>query len=253
MMRLPALLLAGALAALATAAAADPIRLCTEGAYAPYNYMDEAGRPAGFDIDVGNAVCRQAQLDCTWVSNDWDTIIPNLQSDNYDAILAAMTITSERRQLIDFTQSYMPPDPSTFLAPADSKVNFDNLQAVRIGVQRNTPQSAYADANFADGNTIVGFDSIDDALDDLRSGKVDVLLADGGYVAETAAGSDGKLVAAGPLLPIGEGVGIGVRKGDDKLKDQFDAALTALKQDGTLEDLIRKWFPERGGGPFFGG
>jgi polar amino acid transport system substrate-binding protein len=245
------ILATAALLALTAGANAQSIRLGTEGAYAPFNFLDDSGKPAGYDIDVGNEVCKRAGLDCVWVTNDWDTIIPNLQAGNYDAILAGMSITDERRQTIDFTQNYFPPDPSTFLVPVNSTIDFDNIQGVRIGVQSNTIQAAYANANFTDGNTIVSFDTAEQALADLQAGNIDAILGDGSYVGDTVAGTNGTLKQAGPKIPIGEGVGIGLRKSDTDLKQKFNDALTAAKEDGTLDTLIEKWFPEMGQGPFF--
>ena len=97
------------------AMAQDVVRLGTEGAYPPWNFINDAGEIDGFERELGDALCRRADLDCTWVKNDWDSIIPNLVSGNYDAIIAGMSITDERDEVIDFTQNYTPPDPSSYL------------------------------------------------------------------------------------------------------------------------------------------
>ena len=92
----------------------------TEGAYHPYNYMDDSGELIGFEIDLGNELCQRAELKCTWVLNKWDTMIPNLQAGDLDTIMAGMSITGERDELIDFTEPYFPPSPSVYLALAGS-------------------------------------------------------------------------------------------------------------------------------------
>src|SRR5690606_3240261 len=113
------LLTAAALLALGTTAQAqETVRIATEGAYAPWNFLNDAGEPAGFEIDLGNAICEQASLSCEWVINDWDSIIPNLLAGNYDVIMAGMSITDERLETIDFSQNYFPPDPSKYVATA---------------------------------------------------------------------------------------------------------------------------------------
>ena len=81
----------------------------------PYNGIDDNGQFIGFEIDLGNELCKRANLDCAWVKNDWDSIIPNLKGGNYDTIIAGMSITEERMKEIDFTRPYTMPDPSTYV------------------------------------------------------------------------------------------------------------------------------------------
>ena len=108
---------AATLALTAGLAQAETIRMGTEGAYAPYNFIDDAtGEVTGFEIELGNELCTRAELDCTWVRNDWDSIIPNLVSSNYDTIMAGMNINEERKQVIQFTQAYTPAMPSAYAA-----------------------------------------------------------------------------------------------------------------------------------------
>ena len=95
---------------------ADVVRLATEGAYPPFNFVDDAGEVAGFEREVGDELCKRAALECSWSTNEWDSIIPNLQSGNFDVIIAGMSITDERKQVIDFTQNYYPPAASLLSA-----------------------------------------------------------------------------------------------------------------------------------------
>lgn len=235
---------------LATAALAQT-RLGTEGAYPPFNYVDDNGNVGGFDVEVGNEICKRAALDCVWVVNEWDSILPNLLAGNYDAILADLTITDERKQTIDFTQAYFPPDPSTYVSLATSKIDYTSLKGLRIGVQTGTVQAAWLDIILAKDNTILKYEVVDQELADLKAGNLDLVMAESSFITETVAGSGGTLKADGPPVPIGTGAGIGLRKGDDDLEKQFNDALTAMKADGTLDALIKKFFPERGNGPFF--
>jgi hypothetical protein len=117
MIHMKKLLLATALAGLAgTAMAQDVVRLGTEGAYPPYNFINDAGEVAGFERELGDELCKRAGLTCEWVVNAWDSIIPNLQSGNYDVIIAGMSITDEREEVLDFSQGYLPPTKSAYLA-----------------------------------------------------------------------------------------------------------------------------------------
>src|SRR5690606_37789225 len=108
-----AILTLAALAAFSTSASAQEVlRVGTEGAYAPWNFVNDAGELAGFEIDLANAICEQTGMTCEIVQNDWDSIIPNLVAGNYDTIMAGMSITEERLESINFTQDYFPVDPS---------------------------------------------------------------------------------------------------------------------------------------------
>jgi polar amino acid transport system substrate-binding protein len=235
-----------------TAVASAQTRLGSEGAYPPWNFVDDAGNLGGFDIDVGNEICKRAGLECVWVVNEWDTIIPNLQAGNYDAIFAGMSITEERKQTIDFTAEYMPAEPSTFVTLAGSTVDLENASGLKLGAQGATIQANWLDQNLKASNTILSYETPDQALADLQAGNLDAVLADKSYLAETVAGSSGALTLAGPEIPIGGGVAAGMRKADADLRAKFDDALTAMKADGTLDALITLYFPERQGGPFYG-
>ena len=101
-----------ALALTASLAMADTVRLGTEGAYPPYNFINDAGDVDGFERELGDELCARAELTCEWVTNEWDSIIPNLLSGNYDTIIAGMSITDEREEVVDFTQGYTRPSPS---------------------------------------------------------------------------------------------------------------------------------------------
>ncbi len=239
------ILVAAALAAMTISAHAAPVRIATEGAYPPYNFLDDSGKPAGFEIDLAMALCKQAALECEIVTNDWDSIIPNLQAGNYDAIMAGMSITEERLQSIDFSQNYMLPDPSRYVVSAGSTIDFAALSGARIGVQTATIQEGYAKANLAAGNTILGFATADAAMADLSAGNLDTILADNAYLEPMIAASNGALAYGGEPILIGNGIGIGMRKGDTELATKFNAAIDALKADGTINGLITQWFEGR--------
>ena len=237
------------LALMATTAQAQTVRLATEGAYAPWNFLDDSGAPAGFEIELGNEICARAELECTWQTNDWDSIIPNLLAGNYDVIMAGMSITDERLETIDFSTNYSPPEPSHYMVRTGTSLDFDNLSGVNVGVQSSTIQAGYAEANLAANNTIKAFGTADQALADLSAGNVDVILADSSYIAEVVAGSGGALEVTGPDVIVGGGVGAGLRKADDTLEESFNTAIAEMRADGSLDALLIKWFPEKAPGP----
>jgi polar amino acid transport system substrate-binding protein len=237
-------LMLGALALSATAALADghAVRMGTEGAYPPYNFINDAGEVDGYEREVGDEICKRAGLACSWVTNDWDGIIPNLVAGNYDTIIAGMSITDERDEVIDFTQEYFPADPSAFVALAGGDVN---VATGVVAAQASTIQASYvADS----GATLVEFPSADDTIAAVRNGEADAVLADYAFLADIVKQSNGELVFTGPSVAIGGGIGIGVRESDGELKAKLDAAISSMKSDGTLNTIIAKWFDGREGG-----
>ncbi|MEM6729047.1 MAG: transporter substrate-binding domain-containing protein [Pseudomonadota bacterium] len=211
----------------------DTIRMGTEGAYAPYNFLDDNGEVAGFERELGDELCTRAELTCEWVTNDWDSIIPNLVSGNYDTIMAGMSITDERDEVIDFTQNYTQPDPSAYLA---ASMDVD-LEGGVIAAQVNTIQAAFLAEK---GVTVLEFATPDDTIAAVRNGEADAVLADKSFLAPFAE-EDASLMFLEQEELIGGGVGMGVRESDGELKAKFDAAIASMKEDGTLNALIEKW------------
>lgn len=242
------LLAAAAVLALSGAAQAqDTVRIATEGAYAPWNFLDDAGKPAGYEIDLANAICAQAKITCEIITNEWDSIIPNLVAGNYDVIMAGMSVTDERKQTVDFAAEYKPVDPSRYAAMPGSNIDFAALKGKRIGAQGGTIQEAYAQEHFAADNTVVAFGTADQAMADLAGGNLDIILADGAYLEPIVA--TGQVEFVGEPVLIGGGVAPALRKDEPELLKTFNDAIAALKADGTVDTLIAKWFD--GAGPFY--
>jgi len=217
---------------------ADTVRMGTEAAYPPYNFVNDNGDVDGFDIDVGNLLCSLADLDCTWVKNDWDSIIPNLVAGNYDTIMAGMSITAERDEIIDFSEGYLPPDPSLYAALEGTDASV--LTSGVVAAQTNTIQAGYVAES---GATLVEFATPDETISAVINGEADAVLADGAYIQEQIEATGGQLVSMDSVM-IGGGLGIGVRESDTELKAKLNAALAQIKKDGRLNDLIIKWFDD---------
>ncbi|MHA1128338.1 MAG: transporter substrate-binding domain-containing protein [Alphaproteobacteria bacterium] len=227
------LIIAATLAAFTTAASADTVRMGTEGAYPPYNFLNDAGEVDGLEREIGDKLCEIAGLDCVWVVNDWDSIIPNLVSGNYDTIIAGMSITDERDEVIDFTQEYIPSDPSAYMAMAGAAGSGDV-----VATQASTIQASYVASS---GATVVEFATADETVAAVRSGEVDSVLADRAFLADIVADSNGELVFVGDDVSIGGGVGIGVRESDADLKAALNAAIDQMKADGSLNEILKRW------------
>jgi len=215
------------------AMAQDVVRMGTEGAYPPWNFLNDAGEVDGFERELGDELSERAELNCEWVTNEWDSIIPNLVSGNYDVIIAGMSITDERDEVIDFTQNYTPPDPSAYVAMS---ADIDVENAV-VAAQTGTIQAGYiADS----GATLVEFASPEETLAAVRNGEADAVLADKSFLVPFV-DEDPDLVFTGPDVPLGGGVGMGVRESDNELREKFDAAIQSMKDDGSLNEMITKW------------
>ena len=212
---------------------AKTVRMGTEGAYPPYNFINDAGEVDGFERELGDELCARAELTCEWVTNEWDSIIPNLVSGNYDTIIAGMSITDERDEVIDFTQNYTLPDPSAYLAlSADA-----DISGGVIAAQTNTIQAAFiADS----GATLVEFATPEETIAAVKNGEADAVLADKAFLAPIEA-DDADLVFLEQEELIGGGVGMGLRESDGELRGKFDAAIQSMKDDGSLNALLTKW------------
>ena len=229
------LILTSAVVAFAASAAfaQDVVRMGTEGAYPPWNLINDDGEVDGFERELGDELCARAELTCEWVTNDWDSIIPNLVSGNYDVIIAGMSITDERDEVIDFTQAYTPPDPSTYAAMSDGV----DLSGGVIAAQTGTIQAGYVAES---GATLVEFATPDETIAAVMNGEVDAVLADDSFI-QTAIAANSALMVVGDPVALGGGVGMGIRESDGDLKATFDAAIQSMKDDGTLNELIAKW------------
>ncbi len=220
------------------AAAQDVVRMGTEGAYPPFNFINDQNELEGFEIDLGNEMCERAGLTCEWVINDWDTIIPNLVAGNYDTIIAGMSITEARQEVISFTQHYKEPDPSRYAALEGTDPSV--IESGVIATQSNTVQAGYVAETDAD---LIEFPTPDETIAAVRAGEADAVLADGDFLRPIVEESD-DLVFIGEPLNIGGGVGMGIRQTDDELRETFDAVITEMKEDGSLNELLIRWFGE---------
>lgn len=228
------LIAAAALALTAGMGMAQTVRMGTEGAYPPYNFIDDNGQVAGFERELGDELCKRAELSCTWVKNDWDSIIPNLVSSNYDTIMAAMSINEERKAVIAFTQDYLPPAASSYAALTEDA---DFAEGV-VAVQTGTVQASYIAET---GATMLEFPNIDQVLAAVRNGEADAGFGDHEVMRPFVEDSD-DLVFVGDEVKLDEGIGVGLRQSDTELREKLDAAITAMKGDGSLNAMIKKYF-----------
>ncbi len=229
------LIAAAALALTAGIAGAQTIRMGTEGAYPPYNFINDKGEVDGFERELGDELCKRAELTCEWVTNEWDSIIPNLVSGNYDTIIAGMSITEERAKVISFTQNYIPPAASAYVGLSVDA----NIKTGVIAAQTATIQAGHVAES---GATLLEYPTPDETVAAVRNGEADAVFADKDFLVPIVAESNGELSFVGEDVQLGGGVGMGLRQSDTELKDKFDKAITSMKEDGTLNAMIKKWF-----------
>ena len=244
-------LAAVAVAWTATAAGAETrkVRLGTEGAYPPFNFVDKAGKLQGFDIDIGNALCRAMEAECEWVTQDWDGIIPGLLARKYDAVVASMSITEERRKKVDFTNKYYV-TPARFVRKRGSGIEIDKagLAGRTVGVQRATVAENFLRDNYGDVVTIQAYGTQDEANLDFIAGRVDLVIADSVVLLEGLLNTDGGKDAefVGPDFTdsrwFGDGIGIAVRKGEDELLGMLNEAIDRIRADGTYGEINARYF-----------
>lgn len=243
---LAALLLAFAL----PSAAADwkRLRIGVEGAYPPFSSLAADGTLQGFDIDIARALCMELKAECQLVQSSFDGMIPGLMAKKFDAVVASMSITEERRKAVDFTVRYYN-SPARFVARkgANLAVTPAGLKGKRIGVQRATIHDRYV-TDLYKGSQVVRYTKQDEVFLDLAAGRIDATLVDAvaatyGFL-KVPAGKDFEFT--GPAFEdpkyFGWGSGIAVRKADTDLRARLDGAIAAIRANGTYKRIQDKYF-----------
>jgi polar amino acid transport system substrate-binding protein len=218
----------------------------TDSTYPPFEYVDSAGNFLGFDMDIGRALCEEMKAECTFVSNDWDGIIPALQAKKFDMILSSMSITDERKQLVDFTDKIYNTPPA-IAVPKDSDIkSVEDLAGKTVGAQTSTTHANYVEAHLKDSELKL-YPSSDEFKLDLSDGRVDAVMDDVVVLTEWVKSDDGaccKILTTMPVDPKinGAGAGIAVRKGDDALREKLNAAIAAIRANGKYKEIQDKYF-----------
>ena len=224
------------------------LTIASEGAYPPFNNLTPDGKLEGFDIDIGNALCEEMKAQCTWVSQDWDGMIPALQAGKFDAIIASMSITPERLEKVDFSKKYYNTPPA-IAVPKDSDIKDitpESLKGKTLGVQASTSHSNFAQAKYGTSD-IKMYPTADEYKLDISNGRVDAVMDDVivlGQWLDSDAGSCCKLLGTiEPDVAIhGPGAGVTVKKGNTALADKFSAAIAAIRKNGKYKEINDKYF-----------
>ena len=218
----------------------DPLRIATEGAYPPFNGVDANGKLIGFDVDIAMALCEEMKANCELVAQDWDGIIPALVANKYDAIIASMSITDERKKTIDFTNKYY----SNYLAIIGEKgkiAGTNDLAGKVVGAQRSTLASQWAEDNLMGKADVKLYDTQTAAYADLSAGRLDAMVSDI-YPAMDWLKDHSGYQLSGDAIDINDQIGIGIRQGESDLKAAFNKAIDAIRTNGTYAKINAKYF-----------
>ncbi len=247
------LVLGAVLAGVALSAQAkewSTIRFGVDASYPPFESKDVSGKVVGFDVDLGNEICRRLSAKCVWIESDFDSMIPALKARKFDGVLSSMSMTQQRAEQIAFSAKLFR-TPTRLVAPKGSGLlpTAESLRGKSVGVEQGTIQEAYAKVHWASkGVRIVSYRNQDAVYQDLISGRLDAALqdavhADLGFL-KLPRGANFQFVGGEIDDPkiFGRGTGIGMRKEDADLKAKIDRAIADMLKDGTYKTLEKKYF-----------
>jgi polar amino acid transport system substrate-binding protein len=226
---------------------APTIRIATEGAFPPFNYL-ENNEPQGFEIDLAKAFCEAMGATCTFVVHDWDGIIKGLLTTEYDAIMASMAITDRRKTRIAFSKRYYLIPPA-FIGQKDTEIRDVSPAALAgrsIGTIEGSQHAAFLEARYP-GADLRTYAKLEEANLDLLTGRIDLVLGDKLALSRFLNSKEGaccRAVGEPPPDPAfyGEGVAVGLRKEDKDLKERFNRAIERVMADGTYDRIRAKYF-----------
>jgi len=243
-------LVAGAVLAMAGTAHAEKTRVgFAPEPYPPFWVADANGNWTGWEVEIIDAVCAEAKLDCERVPVAWEGIIPALLGGKIDMIMNSMRINDERRKVIDFSDKYY--EVQTMVVAAKSAAvdtTPASMDGKVIGVQVSTGQQAYAEKNFAaNASEIRGYSTQDEAYQDLAAGRIDVVIDGVVAMNEFLKSPSGECCESKGALPrdpstLGEGYGVGLRKDEPEFKAKINEAIAAIRKNGTYDAITKKYF-----------
>lgn len=238
------------LVAFATIAWGQPrtLKLATEGANPPFNQRD-GDTLTGFDVDIGNAICAKLNYTCTWVSDDWDRFLPDLNAKAFDVVISSFPINDDGWRLVDFGRPYYRL-PFAFIARKDTDITSTTIEGLKgrtVGVEAGTLYASYlTDALEQEGVTVKAYGSLEEADLDLAEERIDAVFGPKLALDGWLASDDGKccrFVGADIYdeATFGPGPGMAFRKEDAELREAFDRALGELLADGTFDRIAAKY------------
>lgn len=220
---------------------ASKIRIATESSFKPFSYLDTQGNLVGFEIDLAHALCDQIKAQCEITSQDWDALIPGLNADKFDAIMAGMSATQERAKVVAFSEPYFN-NTLVLVAKKDSPLGINDVNGKTVAVQQATLSADYLSQHYPEA-IVKNYDKQDNAYLDLKAGRVDFMLSDIVPMLDWLKTENGaEFEVKGEPIDIDDKVAIALRKDDAELKAKFDGAIQTLKQNGEYDKMVAKYF-----------
>ncbi|HLV77981.1 MAG TPA: transporter substrate-binding domain-containing protein [Marinobacter sp.] len=232
-----------ALTMMTGAAQAQDLRIAFDIPYEPFEYRDDNGELTGFEVELAAAVCEQLEANCEFVIQAWDGMIPGLLARKFDLIMSSMSITPERAERVLFSDPYYI-TPGAWFAPESFDTDVTDLDAMEgktVGVQRGTTMDTYVTENMSSTVSIKRYTTAEDMVLDLEGQRLDAVFVDYPVGEQTIMNREGYKQVGEPVK-LGEGVGVAMRKRDTKLAEQVNAALKQLKEDGSYDAIMNKYF-----------
>jgi len=236
-------------AATPVAAAPAELKVAIDPTYEPFTFKTADGQPTGFDVDIANALCEQIKRKCVFVEQVWDSMIPGLNAKKYDVIISSMSITDDRLKEVDFTDKYYNTPSRIVLKKGTKFTDAASIKGKKIGVLKGSTQEKYALGELKTAGVVVNsYEAQDQVYLDIKSGRLDGTVADfmevtGGFLSKP---EGAKYELVGPDLKdpkyFGYGAGIALRKGEDALKAELNAAIKAIRTAPTYKTLNDKYF-----------
>ena len=234
-----------------TAQAADlkPLKVAIDPTYEPFTFKTADGKPTGFDVDIAEALCAEMKRKCVFVEQVWDSMIPGLQARKYDIIVSSMSITDERRKVVDFSDRYYKTPSAIVVKKGTEYTGPASLKGKSIGVLKGSTQEKWAMGELKPaGVNVVPYEAQDQVYLDINAGRLDGTVADkvevhGGFLRKPE-GKDYGYV--GPdqydTKYYGDGIGIPARKGQKELIGQINAAIKTIRANGTSDKTANIFF-----------
>ena len=234
-----------ALALIAGGASAQErnLRIAFDVPYEPFEYKNENGELTGFEVELAEAMCEEMNANCEFVIQAWDGMIPGLLARKFDLIMSSMSITEERAERVLFSEPYYN-TPGGWFAREGFSTDVTDMAAMEgkvVGVQRGTTMDTYVTENMGGIVTIKRYTTADDMVLDLEGERLDVVFVDYPVGEQTILSKEG-FKEVGEPVKLGQGVGVAMRKRDTDLAEDVNAALATLKEDGTYDEIMKKYF-----------
>ena len=212
--------------------------MSTNAAFPPYEMTTDSGEFEGIDIETAQAIADKLGLELQIDDMDFDAALLAVQQGKSDMVMAGVTVTDERQNVMDFTDSYATGIQSIIVKEDSDIASVDDLADKKIGTQRGTTGYLYCSDDFGDEN-VVAYDDGLTAVQMLNNGQVDCVVIDNAPAKEFIAANPGlKLL---DTAYVEESYAIGIGKGNTELKDAINTALEELKADGTLQAIVDKY------------